>query len=80
MLLLSLLIACGSESNVDETTTESVGIKEDALDVPVETVADTTTDKTKTSETVTETTSAKTEGVTVSETEANTNTEEVTTE
>ena len=31
MLLLSLLIACGGESNVDETTTESVGIKEDEL-------------------------------------------------
>ena len=78
MLLLSLLIACGGESNVDETTTESVGIKEDTLDVPVETVADTTTDKTKTSETVTETTSGKTEEVTVSETE--TTTEKVETE
>jgi hypothetical protein len=72
MLLLSLLIACGSKSNADETTTESIGIKENTLDVPVVTVADTKTDKTKTSETVTETTSVKTEEEAVPETESTT--------
>jgi len=72
MLLLSLLIACGSKSNADETTTASIGIKENTLDVPVVTVADTKTDETKTSETVTETTSVKTEEEAVPETESTT--------